>query len=103
MTRSAFQAVCAAKSLVFTVLFLVASNLGGQSGPVVTGFVTDSAGNALSGAIVTVAARDLKARTDDRGEFRIAGVSPGRLEIRARRLGFLPRTQEIEVSRQASP
>jgi TonB family protein len=105
MTRSAFRAACAARSVfAFAVAFpLVASNLSGQSAPVVSGVVTDSVGNALSGAIVTVAGGDLKARTDDRGEFRITGVSPGRLEIRARRLGFLPRTQEIEVSRQGSP
>lgn len=105
MTRSAFRAACAARSIfaLAVACSLAASNLRAQSAAVVTGIVTDSAGNALSGAIISVPGSNFTARTDDRGEFRITGISPGRLELRARRLGFLPRSQTIEVSGQLSP
>jgi len=59
-----------------------------QSPAVVVGKVTAETGMALNGADVAIDGTQLRATTDDRGEFRLAGVPAGTVELRARRLGF---------------
>ena len=65
---------------------------------VLAGEVTDSAGNALLGATVSVTGTSLSAVTDESGEFRISGFPPGIVEFRARRLGFVPTVHHTRVT-----
>ena len=66
----------------------------------ITGMITDTAGNPLYGATALVSGTSLSAVTDERGEFRIAGVAPGMIELRARRLGFVPAVRQARVTNQ---
>lgn len=66
----------------------------------ITGMVTDTAGNPLFGATVLVAGTSLSAVTDERGEFRITTSIPGVVELRARRLGFVPAVRQGRVTNQ---
>lgn len=52
---------------------------------------------ALIGVEVAVEGTQLRATTNDRGEFRLPGVPPGTIELRARRLGFRPNAVRIIV------
>jgi TonB family protein len=63
----------------------------------VVGKVTAETGMALMGADVAVDGTQLRATTDDRGEFRLPGVPAGMIELRARRLGFRPDALRINV------
>lgn len=71
-----------------------------QALAVLSGSVTDSSGSAVSGAIITVSGSSVQATTDDGGEFRLVGLTPGHLELRIRRLGFVPGSHQIEVTPQ---
>ena len=55
---------------------------------VVTGKVHDTLGQPLAGVEVRISGTDLRARTDDRGVFRIHGVPGGTGTVEARRLGY---------------
>jgi len=68
-----------------------------QSPAVVVGKVTAETGMALMGADVAIDGTQLRATTDDRGEFRLPGVPAGIVELRARRLGFRPDALRINV------
>src|SRR3954464_146539 len=71
--------------------------LGAQSPASVVGRVTAETGLGLMGADIAVAGTQLRATTDDRGEFRLPGVPAGTIEVRARRLGFRPAAGKITV------
>lgn len=71
--------------------------LPGQSPATVVGRVTAEAGMALLGADVAVDGTLLRTTTNERGEFRIAGVPAGNFELRARRLGFRPEAIALSV------
>jgi TonB family protein len=71
-----------------------------QALAVLNGSVTDSSGTAVSGAIITVSGSSVHATTDDRGEFRLVGLTPGPLELRIRRLGFVPTSHQIQATPQ---
>jgi TonB family protein len=73
------------------------STLSAQTPANVVGRVIAEAGVALIGADVAVNGTALRATTDERGEFRIAGVPAGSFELRARRLGFRPEAVRITV------
>lgn len=70
-----------------------------------SGVVTDATQTPVFGAIVEVTGTSFRARTNDRGEFRVAGVPPGDIEIQFRRLGFAPvtRTARIRPNETISP
>ncbi|HMH25143.1 MAG TPA: carboxypeptidase regulatory-like domain-containing protein, partial [Gemmatimonadaceae bacterium] len=68
-----------------------------QSPAVVVGKVTAETGMALMGADVAIDGTQLRAITDDHGEFRLPGVPAGIVELRARRLGFRPDALRISV------
>lgn len=75
------------------------ASLGSAQGSMpLRGVVTDSDGMAIFGAVVSIANTSLVARTDDRGEFRIPGVPPGTVELRVRRIGFMPAWQQAEAA-----
>lgn len=63
----------------------------------IVGTVTAETGLALSGADVGIVGTKLSAVTDERGGFRLSGVTPGSFEVRARRLGFRPESTRIGV------
>ena len=71
--------------------------LRAQSPASVVGRVTAETGIGLMGADIAVAGTQLRATTDDRGEFRLPGVPAGMIEVRARRLGFRPDAVKINV------
>ena len=68
-----------------------------QSPAMVVGKVTAETGMALMGADIAIDGTQLRAITDDRGEFRLPGVPAGMIELRARRLGFRPDALRINV------
>lgn len=70
-------------------MVLASRDARAQAG-VLTGTVVDSAGSPVSGAEVAIAGSSANTTSGDRGEFRIAGLAPGRIVLRARRLGFRP-------------
>lgn len=71
--------------------------LPAQSPASVVGRVTAETGIGLMGADVAVSGTQLRATTDDRGEFRLPNVPAGTIEVRARRLGFRPDAVTLTV------
>lgn len=104
MQVSAFRRISSRICLfLLSVGTLVASfQAHGQSSAVLHGVVTDSADNPVFGARVSLTGTSLVATSDERGEFRIAGVALGPVEIQARRLGFVPAVQQMRVTPQES-
>lgn len=94
------------KSLLFsfaaTSLLAVAS-AGAQGPGSLTGVVTDPDGLPIFGAVVLLPGTGQETRTDDRGEFRFAGVQPGGLDIAARRLGYVPTSVFVNVAAGITP
>jgi TonB family protein len=76
---------------------VVAMPLRAQSPASVVGRVTAETGLGLTGADIAVSGTQLRATTDDRGEFRLPSVPAGIVEVRARRLGFRPDAVTITV------
>lgn len=64
-----------------------------------TGIVVDSAGAAIQFAQVLIDRTSIGTRTDELGRFVLDGVTPKRLQLRVRRIGFLP---ALFVARDAS-
>lgn len=84
-------------------MVLVTSPGGSQPGATLSGVVTDTDGLAIIGAVVSVTNTSLASKTDQRGEFRITGMPAGLVEVRARRIGFVPETQRVEISAPDKP
>lgn len=83
--------------IVGAALVSASAAVSAQRPIVLAGVVTDSVGNALLGATVSVAGTSRSAMTDESGEFRITGIPPGTVEFRARRLGFVPTVEHARV------
>ncbi len=68
-----------------------------QRSGVVAGVVRDSAGHPVAGVEVQVAGSGLRSVTDERGAYRIGGLTAGLATITARRLGYrsFERTAEL--------
>ncbi len=66
------------------------------------GIVADSDGVPLTGATVTVAGTQSSATTDERGHFRLSGIAAGTAKLAARRLGFAPVEQAVQVASRRS-
>ncbi len=80
----------------------VVSPVYAQRPAVLSGVVTDAADNPVFGARLSIAGTSLVATSDDAGHFRIPGITPGPVEVQARRLGFSPATQRISAGQQES-
>jgi TonB-dependent SusC/RagA subfamily outer membrane receptor len=79
------------------VLASAPSVVGAQAG-IVVGTVTDKAsGVPLSGTAVEIRGTPLGNATDGRGHFVIRGVRPGPAQVSARRLGFRPTSQTVQI------
>ena len=102
MTRLALRQFCAVAHVCLFggSVMLFPPQARAQTLAVLSGSVTDSSGSAVSGAIITVSGSSVHATTDDRGEFRLVGLTPGPLELRIRRLGFVPSSHQIQVTPQ---
>lgn len=66
----------------------VRSVIAQRAGASIGGIVADSLGAPIAGAELGVKGSGLRATTDERGEFRITGLLPGRATLTARRLGY---------------
>jgi hypothetical protein len=66
----------------------------------VTGFVLDSLGLPLAGAIVAVTSTAATTRTGSRGEFTLAELPSGTQELAVRRVGFDPALLSVELTIQ---
>ncbi|MGK2962621.1 MAG: TonB family protein [Gemmatimonadaceae bacterium] len=85
-----------ARSWMFgAATFLTTSVASPQGAMSVGGIVTDSSGAGLFGAVVSIENTGLSARTNERGEFRIAGVPSGEAVLSVRRIGFIPLSKPI--------
>ncbi len=103
MTQLGFRQVCAHACMLGAIVMLFAPQARAQATAVLSGSVTDSSGTAVSGANITVANSSAQTTSDDRGEFRLVGLTPGLVELRVRRLGFVPTSQQLEVTLQGTP
>jgi hypothetical protein len=56
----------------------------------IAGVIADSAGAPIVGAEVTVQGPGASVSSGDRGEFRVSGLTAGRMIVKARRLGYRP-------------
>ena len=78
------------------LLLLVAAPVFAQSEGVVTGRVTDAAGDALPGANVALAGLTTGSATDADGRYRFA-APPGTYELRASFIGYAPERVSVRV------
>ncbi|HEY6808738.1 MAG TPA: carboxypeptidase regulatory-like domain-containing protein, partial [Gemmatimonadales bacterium] len=66
---------------------------------VITGHVTDVATKqAISLAQVTVVGTTLRAITSQSGEYRIANVAPGTVQVQTKYIGYKTLTQSVQVA-----
>ena len=70
---------------------------------VVKGVVRDSSGATIAFVEVSVMNTEIRATSDANGRFRLAEVPHGRVELRARRLGFVPSVSTIEFPPNTEP
>ena len=70
---------------------------------IVVAFVTDTAGNPLSGAEVQIVGTSLRGNTDEAGRVALLAVPVGKATLRVRRLGFSESTLQISVTPGATP
>jgi len=63
-----------------------------------TGFVRDSAGAPIPEADVSIPAAHLLTRTDNSGLFSLTRVSAGAVEVSVRRLGYVPRSLQLDIN-----
>src|SRR5689334_3014378 len=71
--------------------------LSAQSGSL-QGRVTDSAGTAVIGAVVTVDQAVLRAIASARGAYTLNGVPAGQRVVRVRAIGFAPESSQVTVT-----
>src|SRR5689334_12166870 len=74
----------------------------GPSASIVHGTVIEAlSGSAVAGATVDLRAKDAAwhhtDRTDERGQYRFAGVKAGDYELRVRAVGFQPRALQVSL------
>lgn len=81
---------------------LSADSLRAQALGSIHGMVVDSARVPLAGVEIVVDGTGLRTATNEKGEFRIAGIPLGTAVVRGRRLGFTPSQARVEVS-EAGP
>lgn len=78
-----------------SMLLVLGSTLSAQT--TVLGRVTDSAGEAVSGANVELVPPGRIAKTDSQGNFELDGVAPGEYTLTASYVGFSIFSREVEV------
>jgi TonB-linked SusC/RagA family outer membrane protein len=68
---------------------------------VIRGTVTDSAGEALPGAMVSIPGTSHRAETSETGQYVLSDVSPGTVVIRAQSIGYVPQERRVAVEPDA--
>jgi iron complex outermembrane recepter protein len=63
----------------------------------IRGTVSDSAGNPLGNASISVEGTGLRASTASSGEYEVRGISPGSYTVRVRLVGFVPGELAVTV------
>lgn len=76
--------------LACCLLLATAPSLPGQGSGVVYGIVRDTEGAPIGGVEVRALETGSAAHTDSAGRYRIPGLPPGMVELRAARIGFYP-------------
>jgi TonB family protein len=109
LVRALGRALARARASLVPRLLLLLGLAAGTAPPAlaqsvgeIVGTVLDSAGAPILGADVIVEGTQLRALSDERGTFRITGVSAGAATVRARRLGFRPLTIDVQVAPAAT-
>ena len=89
-----------AENFLVAVLSLLPSVVLAQGG-VIRGRVADVAGAPLARATISADAPGLRATSDEQGRYEIRGVAPGVYLVRARLLGYQPKTARVSVEQIA--
>lgn len=77
---------------------LVPAMASGQQTAPITGHVTDAASNApVPSAQVVVVGTNLGTITRDDGSYRLTGVTPGQVVVRAQRIGYQAKTDTVTL------
>jgi TonB-linked SusC/RagA family outer membrane protein len=99
--RLAVALALACASLVAPALVptpLAAQNVAPAGTGVVTGTVTGEGNQPLGDVRVSITGTRLGAMTGPDGRYTIPGLAAGSYEVRAQRIGFAPRAQQVTVS-----
>ncbi len=83
-------------SFAVLVLFIPQSLLA-QAGSI-RGRVVDSLGGPISGAVISVEGRGLRATSNDQGEYQIRSIPEGTYSVRVRVIGFNPTVAVVTVA-----
>ena len=75
---------------------------GGLKTGTVEGKTLTAEGLALAGVLVQVEGTDVRATSDAQGAFRLQGLKPGAHSLAASRADYLPTTQPVEVTADAT-
>jgi iron complex outermembrane recepter protein len=78
------------------LLLAVTLPLQAQTG-IIRGQVSDSSGERLANAYVTVEGTGLRANSNSQGNYEIRGVSPGSYTLRIRLIGYIAMTVRVNV------
>ena len=84
--------------LVVALATLATATVALAQGGAVRGRVVDSAGVAISGAILTVDGTQVRAQTGASGAYQLIGVPAGSRIVRVRVIGFLPLSATVAVA-----
>ena len=84
--------------VAFILAALPLAPLQAQGGSL-KGTVSDSAGNALSGATITIEGTTLKAISGNSGAYQIANVPAGTYSVRARLIGYTAQAARVTIAR----
>src|SRR6478672_1906973 len=86
-------------SLLFLCIAVLAPRLLAQAERgSISGRVTDSAGGVLQGAIVTVTPGGANVVTDQKGDYILAGLTPGEYTVSVNYVGFGAFAREVRVT-----
>ncbi len=84
--------------VAFTLAVLPWASLNAQGGSL-RGTVSDSAGNPLSGATISVEGTELKAIAGNSGTYHISNVPAGSYSVRARLIGYTAMASRVTIAR----
>ncbi len=87
-----------AAALILGGVSLEAQDAARPAGPrTITGIVTDTSGNFVDSADVSIASIKRRVSSATDGSFKFADVKPGTYEVSARRFGFAPQVRSVVV------
>jgi hypothetical protein len=63
----------------------------------VTGFVKDTVGNAIPGAVVQIVGAPYEVRTNASGEFEFSNLTQGAIRVQAKQVGYSPAEYDLDL------